>query len=388
MTDFNNGDIAFVRTELLQPQKTPSQELGPIAWVRKNLLATWFDAGLTVVAIALLSAILPSLINWLFVQAIWTGSDRSFCATVEQGGIQPNGWSGACWAFVGDKFQLYMFGSYPVDERWRPMLVAALFVASLAPLLIPRVPYKMENAIVAFVVLPVVSFFLLYGGVLGLSRVETYLWGGLLVTLIISYVGIVVSLPLGILLALGRRSEMSVIRMFCVAFIELIRGVPLITVLFLASFMLPLFLPPGTSIDKFLRAVIGVSLFASAYMAEVIRGGLQAIPKGQFEGADSLGLSYWQKMRLIVMPQAVKLVIPGIVNTFIGMFKDTSLVSIISMYDLLGIVRSSFADAKWVSAVTPLTGLIFAGFVFWIFCFSMSRYSSFIERHLDTGHKR
>lgn len=388
MTEQTHSSLQFVRSELVSAQKPPSQEIGAIAWARKNLFGSVFDTVLTVAALLVLGSILPGLFKWLFIDAVWQGTDRTFCATVAQGGIQPDGWSGACWAFVADKFQLYMFGSYPVDERWRPMLVFVLFALTLAPLLIPRMPYKVPNAIAALVVMPVVSFFLLHGDVFGLSRVETSLWGGLLVTLIISYVGIVVSLPFGILLALGRRSEMGVIRMLCVAFIELIRGVPLITVLFLASFMLPLFLPPGTSVDKFLRAVIGVSLFASAYMAEVIRGGLQAIPKGQFEGADSLGLSYWQKMGLIIMPQAIKLVIPGIVNTFIGMFKDTSLVSIISMYDLLGIVRSSFADANWVSAVTPLTGLIFAGFVFWLFCFSMSRYSNFIEHHLDTGHKR
>lgn len=383
-----NNSLQFVRQELAAPQKPPSQEIGPWAWARRNLFGSVFDTILTILAILALAWILPDLLSWLFIDAIWQGTDRTFCATIAQGGIQPDGWSGACWAFVGDKIQFYMFGSYPVDERWRPALVFVIFALTLTPLLMPKVPYKIANAVAALIVMPVVSFFLLHGGVFGLPVVETALWGGLLVTLIISYVGIAVSLPVGILLALGRRSQMGVIRILCVAFIELIRGVPLITVLFLASFMLPLFLPPGTSIDKFLRAVIGVAMFASAYMAEVIRGGLQAIPKGQFEGADSLGLSYWQKMGLIIMPQAIKLVIPGIVNTFIGMFKDTSLVSIISMYDLLGIVRASFADATWVTAVTPLTGLIFAGFVFWLFCFSMSRYSNFIERHLDTGHKR
>lgn len=388
MAETPRDTLAFVRTDLLPPQKTPSQDIGPLAWIRRNLFATLFDTVLTIAAILVLVMILPGLLDWLFFHAVWFGTDRTFCATVEQGGIQPNGWSGACWAFVGEKLTYFLVGAYPLDERWRPYLVFALFALSLAPLLMPRVPYKLANAALAFIIMPIISFFLLHGGVLGMPVVETSLWGGLLVTLIISYVGITVSLPVGILLALGRRSEMAVIRMLCIAFIELIRGVPLITVLFLASYMLPLFLPPGTQIDKFLRAVIGVSMFASAYMAEVIRGGLQAIPKGQFEGADSLGLSYWQKMALIVMPQAIKLVIPGIVNTFIGMFKDTSLVSIISMYDLLGIVRSSFADANWVSAVTPLTGLIFAGFVFWLFCFSMSRYSNFIESHLDTGHKR
>jgi general L-amino acid transport system permease protein len=218
--------------------------------------------------------------------------------------------------------------------------------------------------------------------------VETPVWGGFLVTLVISFVGITVSLPLGILLALGRRSRMPVVKLASVIFIETVRGVPLVTVLFMASVMLPLFLPPGVSFDKLMRALVGVALFSSAYMAEVIRGGLQAIPKGQFEGADSLGLGYWQKIRLIIMPQALKLVIPSIVNSFISLFKDTSLVYIIGMFDLLGAVRQNFSDATWVSPATPKSGLLFAAFVFWIFCYAMSRYSQFMERRLDTGHKR
>jgi general L-amino acid transport system permease protein len=281
-----------------------------------------------------------------------------------------------------------MVGSYPRDQLWRPILVAVLFVGLLIPFLMPKAPRKGLNALLLLIVLPLVAFVLLLGGWFGLSHVETSLWGGLMVTLILSFIGIGVSLPFGILLALGRRSNMPILRAACIGFIELIRGVPLITVLFMASVLLPLFLAPGTSFDKFLRALVGVSIFASAYMAEVIRGGLQAIPKGQYEGADSLGLNYFQKTTFIIMPQAIKLVIPGIVNTFIGMFKDTSLVSIINMYDLLGIVKASFGDARWITPVTPLTGLIFAGFIFWVFCFGMSRYSAFIERRLDTGHKR
>jgi len=252
----------------------------------------------------------------------------------------------------------------------------------------PRAPRKGLNALLFFIVFPVVAFVLLVGGWFGLEHVETSLWGGLLVTLVISYVGISVSLPLGVLLALGRRSKLPVLKMLSVIFIEAVRGVPLVTVLFMASVMLPLFLPPGTTFDKLLRALIGVALFASAYMAEVIRGGLQAIPKGQYEGADSLGLGYWQKMGLIVLPQALKLVIPGIVNTFIGLFKDTSLVSIIGMFDLLGIVRQAFSDTNWASPQTPMTGLVFAGFIFWIFCFGMSRYSIYTEKRLDTGHRK
>lgn len=384
----NTHQTNFVRTSMLEQSTPPVLEKGYIAWIRKNLLATPLDAALTIIALLVLAWALPPAIKWLFIDASWTGGGRGVCATAAQGGSQPEGWSGACWAFVGAKFDVFMFGRYPIDERWRPMLVGILFVALLVPILIPKVPYKGLNAILLFGVLPVASFFILIGGVFGLPYVETPLWGGLMVTLILSFVGIAVSLPLGIVLALGRRSTMPVIRLLCTTFIEIVRGIPLITVLFMASVMLPLFLPQGMTVDKFLRAVIGVSLFASAYMAEVVRGGLQAIPKGQAEGADSLGLSYWQKMRLIILPQALKLVIPGIVNTFIGLFKDTSLVSIIGMFDLLGIVRQNFSDANWASPVTPLSGLVFAGFTFWLFCFGMSRYSGFMERKLDKGHKR
>ncbi|MGC4407108.1 amino acid ABC transporter permease [Rhizobium sp. ST-5] len=372
---------------MLAPLPPPTSEASVVGWIRKNLLATPKDVVLTIIGLAVLALTLPGALNFLFFDAAWFGTDRSVCATIAQGGTQPDGWKGACWAFVESRFSQFIFGRYPLDERWRVILVGVMFVALLIPMLIPKAPRKGLNALLLFIIFPIVAFFLLHGG-FGLRVVETPLWGGLMVTLILSFVGIAVSLPLGILLALGRRSDMPVIKMICVVFIEVVRGVPLITVLFMANVMLPLFMPTGWTIDNFLRALVGVSLFASAYMAEVVRGGLQAIPKGQYEGADSLGLSYWQKTRLIILPQAVKLVIPGIVNTFIGLFKDTSLVSIIGMFDLLGIVRLNFTDATWATPVTPLTGLIFAGFVFWIFCFGMSRYSAFMERHLDTGHKR
>ena len=381
------ADISYVRSQFVAPEAPPVSDSSVIGWIRTNLFASWQDGILTVVAVAALAYFLPGILDFLFFSAVWMGDDRTACLTTVQGGALPEGWKGACWAYVGDRFVQFMFGSYPRDQLWRPLLVVAVFVALLIPFLMPKAPRKGLNALLLLVALPVVAYFLLLGG-FGLSHVETSLWGGLMVTLILSFVGIVVSLPLGVLLALGRRSEMPVLKTVCVAFIELIRGVPLITVLFMASVLLPLFLTPGTHFDKFLRALIGVSIFASAYMAEVIRGGLQAIPKGQYEAADALGLGYFHKMTFIILPQAIKLVIPGIVNTFIGMFKDTSLVTIISMYDLLGIVKASFGDSGWITPVTPLTGLIFAGFVFWIFCFGMSRYSAFMERHLDTGHKR
>ncbi len=377
---------SFVRESFSADEPAPTSTTGVVGWLRENLFATPADTVLTLFGIFLLYWIVPPVFSWAIVNASWVGTDRSVCATVAQGGIQPEGWSGACWAFVNAKFGQFMFGRYPLEERWRVMLTGAIFIALLVPLLIPRVPRKGLNAILFFGVFPVLAFFLLYGG-FGLPVVETALWGGLLVTLSLSFVGIAASLPLGILLALGRRSTMPVIRLLSVIFIEVVRGIPLITVLFMASVMLPLFLPPGTNFDKFLRALIGISLFAAAYMAEVVRGGLQAIPKGQFEAADALGLSYFHKLTRIVLPQALKLVIPGIVNTFIGMFKDTSLVSIVSMFDLLGIVRTNFADTNWASPQTAMSGLVFAGLVFWIFCFGMSRYSLFVERRLDRSHR-
>jgi general L-amino acid transport system permease protein len=380
-------NLSWVRTEMALAQAAPASVVGPGAWMRKNLFATPVDTALTVLALLIIGWYLPQILNWSIFNAVWSGENRLACLTTAQGGALPDGWSGACWAFVKANFGQFMFGRYPIDERWRVILTGVIFVGLLVPLLTPRAPYKRLNAILFFAAFPIVAFFLLVGGYFGLSYVETPLWGGLLVTLVISYVGIVVSLPLGVVLALGRRSKMPAIKMLSVIFIEAVRGVPLVVVLFMASFMLPLFVPPGMTFDKLLRALVGVSLFASAYMAEVIRGGLQAIPKGQYEGADSLGLGYWQKMGLIVMPQALKLVIPGIVNTFIGMFKDTSLVLIISMFDLLGTVKQSFQDPNWATPQTAKSGLIFAALVFWLFCFGMSRYSQYMERRLDRSHR-
>lgn len=382
-------DMSWVRTEMVLAQAAPRSQVGIGAWLRKNLFASAADTAMTLVALLALAWAVPHLLNWLFFDAVWSGADRTACLTTDQGGQLPAGWSGACWPFVGSRFGQFMFGRYPYDERWRVMLAGALFLVLLVPLLIPRVPYKRLNAILFFGVFPFVCFWLLVGGFLGLRYVETPLWGGLMVTLVLSYVGIVVSLPLGILLALGRRSHMPIVKLLSVVFIETVRGVPLVTVLFMASFMLPLFVPPGMTFDKLLRALIGVALFASAYMAEVVRGGLQAIPKGQYEGADSLGLGYWQKMGFIVMPQALTLVIPGIVNTFIGMFKDTTLVLIISMFDLLGVVKQNISgDPTWATPQTAKTGYVFAAAIFWVFCFGMSRYSQFMERRLATSYKR
>ncbi|PKR91291.1 amino acid ABC transporter permease [Pleomorphomonas diazotrophica] len=374
-------DTVFVRRDFLEPEAPPPSLGGIPGWVRKNLFSSPFNIAISLSMLLLLAWALPPLIRWLFIDAVWTGTNREAC-------LPKNGETvGACWAFVNAKLAQFTFGSYPADQRWRPSLVMIVFFVGLAWVAIPRMPWRRQAVWLMLTAFPVATFWLLYGG-LGLPIVETSNWGGLLVTLVVAITGIVASLPLGILLALGRRSKLPFIKIVSVVFIEVWRGVPLITVLFMASVMLPLFLPTGVNFDKLLRALIGVALFTGAYMAETIRGGLQAIPKGQFEGAASLGLGYWQSMRLIILPQALKIVIPGIVNSFISLFKDTSLVMIIGLYDLLGSIQRNFSDANWSTPSIAPTGLIFAAAVFWVFCFSMSRYSMYMERKLNTGRKR
>jgi len=372
-------DLLFVRKEEEPVLAPPSSEVGAIAWLRANLFSSVTNTVLTLLGLGLVYWIVPPIFDWAVVHAVWTGDDREAC-------VVPG--AGACWAFVRAKFAQFMYGRYPIEERWRVDLTGVLLLIGLIPMAIPRAPFKRQNAFYLLVIFPVVAFLLLVGGYFGLRHVETQLWGGLLVTLVVAISGIVASMPRGVLLALGRRSKLPIIRFFSIAFIEFWRGVPLITVLFMASVMLPIFLPPGVNFDKLLRALIGVALFSSAYMAEVVRGGLQAIPKGQYEAAQAMGLSYWKMMRLIVLPQALKIVIPGIVNSFISLFKDTSLVLIIGLFDLLGIVQLNFADANWASSNTPATGYVFAAAVFWLFCFGMSRYSIYTERRLDTGYRR
>ena len=353
----------------------PRLSVGVIGWLRSNLFSNWFNTLLTLLAIYLVWLIVPPLLQWAVFQADWTGTTRADCTS-----------EGACWVFIKQRFDQFMYGFYPEELRWRVDLTVWLVVIGAAPLFLPMMPRKALYGLVFLVAYPLLAFWLLHGGFLGLSEVETSQWGGLMLTLVIAAVGIAGALPLGILLALGRRSKMPAIRVICVTFIEFWRGVPLITVLFMSSVMLPLFLPEGLSFDKLLRALIGVILFQSAYIAEVVRGGLQAIPKGQYEAAAAMGLGYWRMMGLVILPQALKLVIPGIVNTFIALFKDTSLVIIIGLFDLLNSVKQAAADPKWLGMATE--GYVFAALVFWIFCFGMSRYSMRLERKLDTGHKR
>jgi general L-amino acid transport system permease protein len=351
-----------------------------VDWLKANLFSSWGNTALTLVALAIIWIVVTRFLDWAVFSAVFVGDDGAACN-------QPQ--AGACWPFITHKFGLFMYGRYPEAERWRINLTYVLALAGLVPLMLPRVPGKLWLSVYLIVVFPVLGFVLVTGGIFWLPHVPTDLWGGLFLTLVVASVGIAASFPIGILLALGRRSELPIVRWVSIGFIEFVRGVPLVTVLFMSSVMLPLFLPPDVTFDKLLRALIGVALFSAAYLAEVIRGGLQAIPRGQYEAADALGLSYTQKMGLIVLPQALKLVIPGIVNSFIALFKDTSLVLIIGLFDLLGIVQQSVSsDAKWFSPHTAATGYFFAGLIFWIFCFSMSRYSAFLERWLASGDRR
>lgn len=373
----------FVQRTVISASPPPILERGIWRWLRHNLFSTPFNCVITILLGCGVVYCLIPLTNWMILNAVWSGDDRRVCTTTEQGGVMPNGWSGACWAFVKANFWQFIYGRYPDFERWRVNVMALIVILVNLPLLIPSVPHKIFNALLSLFVVPFIGYFLLFGGFFHLEIVETQLWGGLLVTLTIAYCSITISLPLGSLLALGRRSKMPVIHIASLIFIETIRGIPLVAVLFIASVMLPLFLPQDMTFDKFLRALIGVALFTSAYIAEVVRGGLQAIPRGQYEAAESLGLGYIKTMFLVVLPQAFSLVIPGIINVLIGMFKETSLVYIIGMFDLLGIVRQAIQQAQWSTPQTPITGMVFIGLVFWIFCFGMSRYAHFIERRLN-----
>ncbi|MGE6243240.1 amino acid ABC transporter permease [Ectopseudomonas guguanensis] len=353
----------------------PRMSVGAVGWLKANLFSNWFNTLLTLFAIYLIWLIVPPLIQWAFIDATWSGSTRADCTS-----------GGACWVFIQQRFGQFMYGFYPSELRWRVDATLWLAIVGAAPLFVPQMPRKAFYGLAFLVIYPAVAWCLLHGGVFGLSVVPTSRWGGLMLTLVIAYVGITGALPLGILLALGRRSNLPAIKVICVTFIEFWRGVPLITVLFMSSVMLPLFLPEGMSFDKLLRALIGVILFQSAYIAEVVRGGLQAIPKGQYEAAAAMGLGYWRMMGLVILPQALKLVIPGIVNTFISLFKDTSLVIIIGLFDLLNSIKQATTDPAWLGMATE--GYVFAALIFWIFCFGMSRYSMHLERKLDTGHKR
>lgn len=374
---------AYVRREPAQELPPPASMVGVVGWLRANLLSSPGNIALTVVAGLIALWIIPGFVRFLITDAVWTGADREAC--IAKNGVVP----GACWAFVKDRISFFIYGFYPFEARWRVDVFFVLGAIGVTWMLWLKAPRRDIGLFYFLVVLPVVSYYLLGGANwLGLSLVDTAKWGGLMVTLVVAGVGIVASLPLGILLALGRRSKLPVVKFFSVMFIEFVRGVPLITVLFMANTMLPLFMPEGMNVDKLLRALVGIGLFASAYMAEVVRAGLQALPKGQYEGAMAVGLGYWQMMRLIILPQALKVTIPNIVNTYIGLFKDTSLLLIVGIFDFLKAIETARIDPQWAAPTTSPTGYAFAAIVYFMFCYGMASYARATERRLSVADKR
>ena len=428
---------SYVRTEMVAAQKPPGAQTGIVLWMREKLFSSWLNAALTLVAVYAVYSILATVGPW-FYRSVWTGSSLTECrATLAA--TYGEGVSGACFAVIRERWQQILFGFYPKELYWRPTLTLVLMLFALWPVLFSSAPRGVLWFSAAF---PAVAFWLLWGGtvwlpvmillgfavgylayrlisplngLLGaiaailapifwwlflcgpaaelvqsvisieLRQLKSADFGGFLLSTVIGISGIVFSLPIGVLLALGRQSDLLIVRTVCVAFIEGFRGVPLITLLFVASLLLNYFLPPGTEFDVILRVIIMVTLFSAAYMAEVIRGGLAALPRGQYEAADALGLDYWKAQRLIIMPQALKITIPGIVGQFIGLFKDTTLVSFISLQDPLQLVSSIRANTQWNGVYWE--PFLFVGFLFFIFCFSMSRYSMYLENKLKTDHR-
>lgn len=432
------SDVSFVRTEMLPEKAPPASEVGVIGWARHNLFSGWFNSALTIVSFAAIYYVLSGVFPWVF-QSVWNADSLGECRE-----IMKATWGSthghACWGVINDRWEQLLFGFYPSELYWRPIVSLILLLAALSPILFAdRVSSKMLIltaaypflmvflmwggtiwgplsaafgfviaylvikyateavgelfAMIAGVAVAVIWWFLLSGPIvealssampIGIEAVASRKFGGFMLAILLGVVAIGVSLPIGIVLALGRQSDLLIVKALCVGFIEFIRGVPLITLLFVASLLLNIFLPPGTNFDIILRVMIMMTLFSAAYMAEVIRGGLAALPRGQYEGADSLGLDYWQAQRLIIMPQALKISIPGIVSTFIGIFKDTTLVSIIGLFDVIGLASAIRADTAWNGIYWEL--FAFIAFLFFIVCFSMSRYSMYLERKLQTGH--
>lgn len=360
----------------IAPRPAPVRTEGFVPWARANLFGNWASALATLLLVGLALWWLPGLLNWAVFKAVWVPKADQCQAARE---------IGACWGVVGEKYRLIIFGRYPFDQQWRP-LVATLAMVGLLVASCIRVFWR-PWLVLLWVAVMALFFALMMGGFGGLSFVPTDRWGGLPLTVMVATLSIVLAFPLAVLVALGRRSRMPAIKTLCVIYVELVRGVPLISVLFMASFMFPLFMPPGMTIDVLLRVLVGITLFSAAYLAEIVRGGLQAIPKGQQEAADTLGLSYWQAQRKIILPQALALVVPGVMNNFIAIFKDTSLVTIVSLYELTGAMGLALdSDSDW--RPFKIEAYLFITLIYFAFCFSMSRYSLWIEKRLSVSRNR
>ncbi|WP_237214139.1 amino acid ABC transporter permease [Falsiroseomonas oryziterrae] len=377
-----NTAVAGVPHDASAPRSAPIRQTGAIAWVRQNLFATWLSTAVTLLLAYLILRWTVGFIEWAFLNAIWevpvvNGQAQTQACREMRG-------TGACWAVINEKHRFILFGTYPFEQHWRPALVCVLFVALYIVSAMRR--FWNWTLVPIWIVTLTVIGILMWGGILGLPYVPQERWGGLPITLILSTFGLALAFPLAILVALGRRSKLPAIKILCVLYVELIRGVPLISLLFMASVMFPLFLPEGMNIDKLLRAQVAITLFAGAYLAEVVRGGLQALPRGQYEAAEALGLSYWQKTGLIILPQALRLVIPPLVNTFIGFFKDTSLVLIIGIFDLLTAGKTAIVEPAWQGFGVEV--YVTVGVIYLVFCFAMSKYSQGLERDLNQHRRR
>ena len=360
--------------EPIAARSAPVKTQGLVAWARLNLFGSVSTTIGTVLIGAALALIIPKLLGWGLINAVFA-KDYEACHAA----------SGACWGVVSEKFRIIIFGRYPFEEQWRA-LIATVVLLGLLIASCMRVCWRPWLG-AAWVLVLALYFTLMFGGVIGLSRVETDRWGGLPLTILLASVSMALAFPISLVIALGRRSKLPAIRSVCAIYVELIRGVPLISVLFMASFMFPLLMPQGFTIDVLVRVLAGITFFAAAYMAEVIRGGLQAVPKGQVEAAATLGLSYWQTQRKIVLPQALAMVIHGIMNNFISTFKDTSLVTIVSLYELTGAMSLALnSDANW--RPFKIEGYLFIAMIYFVFCFSMSRYSHWIEKQVNKSKLR
>jgi general L-amino acid transport system permease protein len=343
-------------------------------WLRRNLFSSYTNAALTILMVGLLVLAGWPFIRWAIVDATISGAAKSACTG-----------DGACWTFIKMRLPTFFYGRYPADEIWRVNLVGLLLIAFGYPVVRENIRHRGIWLLLLLTVFPIVAGVLLVGGIFGLTFVDTNSWGGLMLDVIISFVTVAGSLPLGILLALGRRSQLPIVRLMSVGFIELWRGVPLLTALFMSAVMVPLFLPEGVNVDRLIRAMIALVLFNSAYMAETVRGGLQGVPVGQEEAAYSIGLRWWQVQVAVTLPQALRYVTPGLVNNIVDLFKDTTLVTIVGLFDLLGAVSQALKDPAWLGFAKE--GFVFSALVFFVCCFAMSSYGRRFERRLSR-HKR
>jgi general L-amino acid transport system permease protein len=377
MSDITLGTAVATAPEAA-PRTAPLSQIGLVGWLRANLFSSWINSAVTLLLLYFVARWAIGFLEWGIINAVWSVENNQTQVCRDLKGV------GACWAVIAEKHRFILFGTYPFEEHWRPALCVLLFIGLYAVSAMRRF-WRKELALVWIATLTLIGV-LMWGGVFGLRYVPQERWGGLPITLILATFGLAFAFPLAILVALGRRSSLPAIKALCVVYVELIRGVPLISLLFMASVMFPLFLPEGMNIDKLLRAQIAFILFAGAYLAEVVRGGLQALPEGQYEAADALGLSYWQKTGFIVLPQALRLVIPPLVNTFIGFFKDTSLVLIIGIFDLLTAGKTAIVEPAWQGFGVEV--YLTVGAIYFVFCFAMSKYSQGLEAELNRHRKR